>query len=59
MKKLENKNDEYVCPKCGGKIELNKTKLNEIILSNDKIKETIIGIKDKLENIIIRELLNR
>ena len=48
----KNEDDEFICPKCGEKIQLNIEKINNIILSNDKIKDSIIGIKMQLENII-------
>ena len=34
-------NDKYICPKCGEKIVLNDEKLDEIILINNNIKDTI------------------
>ena len=48
----KNENKEYTCPKCGEKIELNTEKIEEIILSNNNIKDTINGIKFQLDNII-------
>ena len=45
-------NNEFVCPKCGEKIKLNMDKFNNIISSNENIKETIKGIKFQIENII-------
>ena len=40
-----NESDEFICPKCGEKIELNKEKLDEIILLNNNIKDKINGLK--------------
>ena len=42
----------FNCPKCGEKININTEKLDEIILFNDEIKETINGITLQIENII-------
>ena len=47
---LVYKNEEEVCPKCGR--ILNNKKLDEIILSNNKINKTLIGLKNQIENII-------
>ena len=44
--------DEFKCPKCGKKIKLNTEKIDDIILSNNNIKDNIIGIKAQIENII-------
>ena len=43
--------DDFICPKCGEKIKLNKEKIDEIIVFNN-IKDTINGIKMNIENII-------
>ena len=48
----KNENDGFICPKCGEKIKLNTEKIDDIILSNNNIKDTIIGIKVQLDNII-------
>ena len=48
----QNESNELTCPKCGEKIRLNIEQINNIILSNDKIKDSIIGIKIQLENIL-------
>ena len=45
-------NDELKCPKCGEKININTGKIKDIISLNDNIKDTLIGIKASLENII-------
>ena len=44
--------EEFKCPKCGEKIMLNKEKIDEIIQINNKINDSINGIKLQLENII-------
>ena len=54
--KIEN--DDFICPKCGEKLHLNVTKINEIILSNNNIKDAINGIKYNIENIIKNSLVN-
>ena len=50
--------DEYVCPKCGEKIKLEQKDLNEVISSNNNIKDIISGIKIQLDNIIKNSLNN-
>jgi len=42
----------FACPKCGEKIEINTEKIDNIISSNNDIKDTLSGIKNQLENII-------
>jgi len=42
----------FVCPKCREKIEINTEKIDNIISSNNDIKDTLSGIKNQLENII-------
>ena len=42
-------NDELSCPKCGEKIKIKTEKLNELISSNNKIKEKIEGIVFNLD----------
>jgi len=54
--KLED--EEFKCPKCGEKIKLNKEKIDEIIQNNNKINDSINGIKLQLENIIKNSLDN-
>ena len=44
--------DEFICPKCGEKINFNNEKIDELIISNNSIKENINGIKVQLENIV-------
>ena len=43
---------EFNCSKYSNKININNEKLNEIILSNDGIKDTINSIKLQIDNII-------
>ena len=38
-----NENNPFMCPKCGEIIKLNTESINELILSNNNIKETING----------------
>jgi surface protein len=47
----ENENDGFPCPYCGIKIKIG-TEIDDIIKSNNNIKETINGIKFMLESII-------
>ena len=53
----KEKEEEYICPKCGEKIKLNKEKIDEIILNNNNIKDKINGIKLNLDNIINNSLI--
>ena len=53
-----NEDDEFICPKCGEKIELNKEKIDEIIKSYNDIKDTIYGVKLNLDNIINNSAIN-
>jgi len=53
-----NEEDEFICPKCGEKIELNKEKIDEIIKSYNDIKDTIYGVKLNLDNIINNSAFN-
>ena len=54
MKVLVYKIEHYglICPKCGEKIEINKENIDNIISSNNNIRDNIIGIKSQIENII-------
>ena len=54
MRVLVYKNDEddFICPHCGEKIKLNTEKIDEIISSNNNIKDTIEGIKFSIDNVI-------
>ena len=47
----KNDNDGFVCPKCGEKIKLNTEKIDDIISSNNNIKDTLNGVKLQIENI--------
>ena len=53
-----NENEGFVCPKCGEKIELETEKINNIISSNNNIKDTISRIKIQMENIIKNNTIN-
>ena len=44
--------DNFTCPHCGEKIKLNTEKLDEIVLSNNNIQESINGVKLTIENIV-------
>ena len=48
----KNEIDEFVCPKCGERLKLDTTKIDEIISSNKNIKDQIDGIKFSIDNII-------
>jgi len=54
----KNENDEFVCPKCGKKLKLDTTKIDEIISSNNKIKNLIDGIKFNIDNVIRISVVN-
>ena len=43
---------KFVCPECNEKINLNKEKLEKIILCNEEIEDSIKNIKLKIDNII-------
>ena len=45
--------DDYICPHCGEKIKIKTEKIDEIISSNNSIKDTIDGIKFNIDNVII------
>ena len=48
----ESENSNIMCPKCGEIIKVNKEILDDVILSNNEIKDTINGINLQIENII-------
>ena len=50
--------DEFICPKCGEKVKLDTKTIDEIIISNNNIKEKIDGIKINIDNIIKNSLVN-
>ena len=52
MRVLVYKNDEMICPKCDETIKLDNKKIDELLSSNENIKDTINGIKFSLDNII-------
>ena len=60
IKILVNKNesDIFICPKCDEKTNLNIEKLDELKLSNDKIKDNINIIKLHIKNIIKTSSVN-
>jgi len=45
-------NDDFTCPNCNTKFKLNTEKIDDIILSNNNIKDTINGTKFIIDNII-------
>ena len=45
-------NEEFTCPKCCEKINLNTEKIDDIILSINNLKETIDSAKTMIESII-------
>ena len=45
-------NNEFICPKCGEKIQFDKKLLDNIISSNNDINDILIGIKGQIENIM-------
>ena len=49
---IRNENDELKCPKYFEKIKLNKEKIEEIILSNHKLKDSINGISVTIDSMI-------
>ena len=48
----KKENDDFICPHCNNKIKLNTEKIDNIILSNNNIKDIINGIKFNIDNII-------
>ena len=54
----KKENDIYTCQKCGEKIKFNTQKIDEILLANNEIQETINGIKLNIENIIKNKDIN-
>ena len=44
--------DDFICPHCGEKIKIKTEKVEEIISSNNNIKDTIDGLKFTIENVI-------
>ena len=44
--------DDFICPHCGEKIKIKTEKIDEIISSNNNIKDTIDGIKFSIDNVI-------
>ena len=54
----EKQIEDFVCPKCGEKINLNSEEIDKIILFNNNIKDKINGVESILENIIKNSLIN-
>ena len=50
--------DDFICPHCGEKIKIKTEKIDEIISSNNNIKDTIDGIKFNIDNVIKISSLN-
>ena len=50
--------DEFICPKCSEKVKLDTKTIDEIIISNNNIKDAIDGIKINIDNIIKNSLVN-
>ena len=50
--------DDFICPHCGEKIKIKTEKIDEIISSNNNIKDTIDGIKFSIDNVIKISSLN-
>ena len=48
----KRENDDFTCPHCNNKIKLNTEKIDNIILSNNNIKDIINSIKFNIDNII-------
>ena len=47
-----NEKEEFICPKCGEKIKLNKERIDDIILSINNLKGTIDSAKYIIESVI-------
>ena len=60
MKVLVNKigNNIFICPKYNEKTNLNSEQLDEIIVSNNEIKDNKIGINLQTDNIIKKSSMN-
>ena len=54
----EKQLEDFICPKCGEKVNLNSKEIDEIISSNNNINDKIDGIKSILDNIINNSLVN-
>ena len=48
--------DDYICPNCGEKIKIKTEKIDEIISSNNNIKDTIDGIKFSIDNVYMSKI---
>jgi len=56
---IKENEDELTCPKCGEKLNLNSQKIDELILSNNNLMDSISGIQDQLENVIKISTVNK
>ena len=54
----EKQLEDFICPNCGEKINLNSKEIDEIILLNNNINGKINGVKSILDNIIKNSLVN-
>jgi len=50
--------DDFTCPHCGEKIKIKTEKIDEIISSNNNIKDNIDGIKFNIDNVIKISTMN-
>ena len=49
---------EYTCTNCGEKMKVNRNKIDDIIITNNKIKDKIKGIEFMIDNMIKMSLVN-
>ena len=49
---------EYTCTNCGEKMKVNRDKIDDIIITNNKIKDKIKGIEFMIDNMIKMSLVN-
>ena len=54
----KNELNGLICPKCGENIIVDKESIDEIIINMNNIKETIIGIKVMIDNVISKSTVN-
>jgi len=54
----ENDDDKFVCPKCGEKIKFNTERIDDIMSSINKLKETIDSAKLLIDSVIKVSLVN-
>ena len=53
-----NEKEGFICPKCGEKIKLNSEIIDDLIKTNNNIKDIINGIQFNIENIIKISMMN-